>query len=73
MPTAADPTSREVAPSDPLLPPWAQVGERRRAHIARVTSLLDRWSDALHLTPAERQVWHDAGRYHDALRDAPLE
>lgn len=57
----------------PELPAWAQVGEKRRAHIARVTALLDRWSDALHLTPAERQLWHDAGRYHDALRDAPLD
>ena len=57
----------------PELPAWAQVGEKRRAHIARVTALLDRWSEALHLTPAERQLWHDAGRYHDALRDAPLD
>ncbi|MEP7380995.1 MAG: hypothetical protein ABI910_04875 [Gemmatimonadota bacterium] len=56
----------------PVLPTWAQVGERRRAHIARVTALLDRWSDALHLTAAERRTWHDAGRYHDALRDAPV-
>lgn len=34
--------------------------------------MLDRWSAALHLTDAERTLWHDAGRYHDALRDAPL-
>lgn len=54
------------------LPSWAQVGERRRAHIERVTALLDRWSDALHLTASERAAWHDAGRWHDALRDAPL-
>ncbi|HEX4934511.1 MAG TPA: hypothetical protein VFV33_15080 [Gemmatimonadaceae bacterium] len=59
--------------ASPALPDWAQVGEKRRAHIARVTALLDRWSEALHLTPAERQLWHDAGRYHDALRDAPVE
>lgn len=59
-------------PPGPDLPPWAQVGERRRAHIARVTALLDRWSEALHLTAAERALWHDAGRYHDALRDAPI-
>ncbi|MBK6488762.1 MAG: hypothetical protein IPF98_18375 [Gemmatimonadetes bacterium] len=56
-----------------MLPHWAQVGEKRRAHIVRVTALLDRWSDALHLTSAERATWHDAGRLHDALRDAPLE
>lgn len=73
MPHTADSTARAAAPSAPILPSWAQVGDKRRAHIARVTALLDRWSDALHLTPVERQLWHDAGRYHDALRDAPLE
>lgn len=46
------------------------VSEKRRAHIARVTALLDAWSQALALAPAERQAWHDAGRFHDALRDA---
>lgn len=56
-----------------VLPAWAQVTERRRAHIERVTQLLDRWSEALNLTPADQQLWHDAGRYHDALRDATLE
>ena len=56
-----------------VLPAWAQVSERRRAHIERVTHLLDRWSEALNLTPADQQLWHDAGRYHDALRDASLE
>lgn len=55
------------------LPPWARVSEKRLAHIERVTLLLDRWSEALNLTPADRQIWHDAGRYHDALRDAPLD
>lgn len=53
------------------LPPWAQVGEKRRAHIARVTELLDRWAAQLHLDADEAQAWHDVGRYHDALRDAP--
>lgn len=74
MPSSADPSliAASTAADFPVLPSWAQVGEKRRAHIARVTSLLDRWSDALHLTPAERRTWHDAGRYHDALRDAPI-
>lgn len=53
------------------LPDWAQVGERRRAHITRVTELLDRWASQLRLDPAEAQAWHDVGRFHDALRDAP--
>jgi 2-amino-4-hydroxy-6-hydroxymethyldihydropteridine diphosphokinase len=54
-----------------VLPAWAEVSERRRAHIERVTALLDRWAAALDLPPAERRAWHDAGLLHDALRDAP--
>ncbi|MBA3852874.1 MAG: hypothetical protein C0503_00575 [Gemmatimonas sp.] len=56
--------------SEPVLPAWAEVGEKRRAHIARVTALLDRWAVQLKLDAAEAQAWHDAGRWHDALRDA---
>ena len=52
------------------LPPWACVSERRRAHIARVTALLERWSGALRLAPEEARLWRDAGVLHDALRDA---
>jgi HD superfamily phosphohydrolase YqeK len=55
------------------LPAWARVGERRRAHIARVTALLERWGEALCLPPDERAAWRDAGLLHDALRDAPEE
>ena len=53
------------------LPSWAVVSDKRRAHIARVTALIDEWAAALHLSDAERAEWHDAGRFHDALRDAP--
>lgn len=53
------------------LPSWAQVGEKRRAHIGRVTALLDRWAVQLRLAPDEARAWHDVGRFHDALRDAP--
>jgi HD superfamily phosphohydrolase YqeK len=52
------------------LPSWAQVGEKRRAHITRVTALLDRWASEMSIAPAEAAAWHDAGRWHDALRDA---
>jgi HD superfamily phosphohydrolase YqeK len=55
------------------LPAWAQVSKGRRRHIQRVTALLAEWADALSLAPADRQCWIDAGRYHDALRDAPVE
>jgi HD superfamily phosphohydrolase YqeK len=55
------------------LPPWAQVSSGRRKHIKRVTRLLAEWAMAIDMTPDERQTWVDAGRYHDALRDAPVE
>ena len=55
-----------------VLPPWAQVTDKRRGHIERVTTLLDRWSVSLNLTRHEADMWYDAGRLHDALRDAPL-
>ncbi|MBM3906632.1 MAG: hypothetical protein FJ363_01005 [Gemmatimonadetes bacterium] len=54
----------------PLLPDWAVVGDKRRAHIARVTALLDDWAKRMRLDADEAQAWHDAGRFHDALRDA---
>jgi len=57
--------------AEPQLPQWAEVGEKRRSHIARVTALLDRWAAEMSLSPDEARAWHDAGRWHDALRDAP--
>ena len=57
-------------PAPPVeLPPWAVVSPKRRHHIERVTALLDGWAVAMHLAPAEAQMWDDAGRWHDALRD----
>jgi 2-amino-4-hydroxy-6-hydroxymethyldihydropteridine diphosphokinase len=53
------------------LPSWSRVSEKRVAHIGRVTALLDEWARALGLSAADAQAWHDAGIYHDALRDAP--
>ena len=55
------------------LPPWARVSERRRGHIERVTRLLLGWADALGADPETRRAWHDAGVWHDALRDADEE
>jgi 2-amino-4-hydroxy-6-hydroxymethyldihydropteridine diphosphokinase len=52
------------------LPTWARVSEKRRAHIERVTALLDTWAARLALPAGDAQAWHDAGRLHDALRDA---
>ena len=55
------------------LPSWAQVSKGRAKHIGRVTALLGEWADAMGLPADERQCWIDAGRFHDALRDAPVE
>jgi HD superfamily phosphohydrolase YqeK len=54
-----------------VLPSWAQVSDKRRKHIARVCALLMQWADAIDVSPDERDAWLQAGRLHDALRDAP--
>ncbi|GJG88589.1 phosphohydrolase [Gemmatimonadetes bacterium T265] len=60
----------EPAAEKPTLPAWAQVTEKRRAHIGRVTALLDAWADRVATTPGEARTMRDAGLLHDALRDA---
>lgn len=55
------------------IPAWARISAPRRAHIARVTALLDTWAAAMALAPDEARAWHDAGLWHDALRDADPE
>lgn len=52
------------------LPRWARAGNGRRAHIARVVRLLGQWAGRMQLNDAEASAWQDAGRWHDALRDA---
>lgn len=59
--------------SDVALPDWAVVSPKRHAHIARVVALLERWSREMSLPADEHQAWLDAGRWHDALRDATEE
>lgn len=51
-------------------PAWAQVTEKRRAHVERVVALLEQWAAAMALSPEEAAAWRDAGLWHDALRDA---
>ena len=53
------------------LPPWAEVGPERRAHVARVAALLEQWAGAMGVDRAERARWARAAWLHDALRDAP--
>lgn len=53
-----------------VLPSWAVVSEKRRAHIGRVVAMLSHWASRLSLSDDETTAWIDAGRWHDALRDA---
>ena len=53
------------------LPSWARVSPARIAHIERVTALLSQWAGQMQVAQAEATEWLDAGRWHDALRDAP--
>lgn len=55
------------------LPPWACVSALRQAHIHRVVALMSKWAERLELPEADRQRWRAAGRFHDALRDAPAD
>ena len=52
------------------LPDWAQVSEKRRNHIVRVTTLLAEWAEVMRIPSKERVAWLDAGVFHDALKDA---
>lgn len=56
-----------------VFPSWAQVSDKRRAHIERVVKLLTQWADKLGVSREERDTWLGAGMLHDALRDAPEE
>ena len=56
----------------PSLPDWAQVTDKRRAHIERVVALLAAWAGRMRLPEDETSRWLAAGVLHDALRDAPL-
>jgi HD superfamily phosphohydrolase YqeK len=52
------------------LPSWAVVTPGRLGHIARVVALLDQWALMMELPVGSRAALHDAGAWHDALRDA---
>ena len=53
------------------LPPWAEMGEKRRRHIERVAGLLEDWAIAARLPAEERTRWVAAGYLHDALKEKP--
>lgn len=63
--------SEQTEPLPTVLPAWAQVTPQRRAHIARVVALLERWAAQMEIPNDEASRWMAAGLLHDALRDAP--
>jgi HD superfamily phosphohydrolase YqeK len=65
--------SRDVPKPKVAIPDWAEVKKKRRKHIKRVTRLLMSWADLIQLPAADREAWIDAGRFHDALRDASID
>lgn len=52
------------------LPPWADAGAARVAHMRRVARLLDGWAGERGLDDAARARWRAAGMLHDVLREA---
>lgn len=52
------------------LPAWAQVSDKRRAHIGRVTALLEEWAARSARDAEEARAMRDVGLWHDGLRDA---
>lgn len=62
---------RKIAAVAAGFPEWTRAKKKRRAHVERVVSLLDRWARAMRIPAAEAAQWRAAGYLHDALRDAP--
>ena len=56
-----------------VLPDWAAVKGKRKAHIQRVAALLDTWAGVMRVSRAERRRWLRAAALHDALKDAPVD
>lgn len=73
MPTTGSLRSETLLDSaaEGRLPHWARAGDARRAHIARVAGLMDRWAATLELGEPERRRWRAAAWLHDVVRDAP--
>lgn len=55
------------------LPDWANVGPSRRAHMARVADLMERWGRGSGLDEGDIARWRATAWLHDALRDADPE
>ncbi len=60
-----------AAAAEGQLPDWANVSNKRAAHIERVRLLLGEWADAAGLPAEDGMRWRATGCLHDALHDAP--
>lgn len=69
--TKSTKSTKSTKTTSPTLPDWAQVTEKRRAHVGRVVDLLEEWALAMELPADESSRWFAAAVLHDALRDAP--
>lgn len=54
-------------------PGWARISQKRRNHVQRVARLCLEWSEAMDVSPAERDRWLKAVTLHDALKSAATE
>jgi 2-amino-4-hydroxy-6-hydroxymethyldihydropteridine diphosphokinase len=52
------------------LPAWAQVDDKRYAHMGRVADLMGRWAADLGKSKAQQERWRAAAFLHDALKNA---
>jgi 2-amino-4-hydroxy-6-hydroxymethyldihydropteridine diphosphokinase len=52
------------------LPPWAQVDDKRYAHMRRVADLMGNWAAELGKSRVERERWRAVAFLHDALKNA---
>ena len=59
-----------AAAAEGVLPDWAVARKKRRAHMARVATLLREWGEVRGDDPREIDRWSAAGYLHDVLRDA---
>ncbi len=55
------------------LPPWSEMGEKRRRHVERVAALLEDWGWSAGLDDEERTRWVAVGYLHDAAKGLPTE
>lgn len=55
------------------LPEWTEAEPERRAHLERVSALMEAWATARGEAPDDVARWAAAGWLHDALRDADPE